>query len=155
MTEVFIARVGGEGTDPLPADAVPMIEVPPAVVAAFSRGKRPPVVVTINGYSWRSTVAVYGGQFYLPFARPNRTAAKAELGDLIEVRLELDTAPREVELPPALVKALAANPAARMAFDKLSFSTRREHAEAIGSAKQDETRQRRLTRLLATLRGTR
>jgi hypothetical protein len=153
MAEVFNARVGGEGDDPLPADAVPMIEVPAAAVEALGRGKRPPVVVTINGYSWRSTVAVYGGQFYLPFARPNRIAAKAELGDRVEVRLELDAAPRDVDLPPALAQALAADGAAREAFDKLSVTTRREHAEAIGSAKQEETRRRRLTRLLDSLRS--
>jgi hypothetical protein len=152
MTQVFKARIGGDGDDPLPADAVPMIEVPLAVVEALGRGKRPPVVVSINGYSWRSSVAVYGGQFYLPFARANRTAAGAELGDRVEVRLELDTAPREIDLPPALADALAADRAAKAAFDKLSVTIRREHAEAIGSAKTEETRGRRLVRLLESLR---
>jgi Domain of unknown function (DUF1905) len=61
MAEVFKARIGGEGDGLLPADAVPLIEVPPKVADALGRGKRPPVVVTLNGYSWRSTVAVYGG----------------------------------------------------------------------------------------------
>jgi hypothetical protein len=152
MAEVFKARVGGEGDGVLPADAVPLIEVPPQVVDALGRGKRPPVVVTLNGYSWRSTVAVYGGQYYLPVARGNRMAAKVELGDWVEVKLELDTALREVELPPALTEALAADSDVKAAFDKLSVTTRREHAEAIISAKHEETRKRRLDRILASLR---
>ena len=152
MAEVFKARIGGEGDGPLPEGAVPMIEVPPPVVAALGRGKRPPVVVTVNSYSWRSTVAVYGGEFYLPVAKGNRTAAKVELGDRVEGRLELDGAPREVELPPELAVALAADRAAKAAFAKLSVTTRREHAEAIASAKKEETRGRRLARLLDSLR---
>ena len=151
MTKIFRARIGGEGDDPLPEGAVPMIEIPAPVVEALGRGKRPPVVVTINGHSWRSTVAVYGGQFYLPFAKGNRTAASAELGDRVEVRLDLDAAPREVELPPILAEALASDSAARVAFNKLSVTIRREHAEAIGSAEQEETRRRRLGRLLESL----
>jgi hypothetical protein len=152
MAEIFQARIGGEGDGPLPEGAVPMIEVPPPVVAALGRGKRPPVLVTVNGYSWRSTLAVYGGEFYLPVARGNRTAAKVELGDRVEVRLEPDAAPRDVELPPVLAEALAADRDARAAFAKLSVTTRREYAEAIASAKQEETRGRRLARLLDSLR---
>jgi hypothetical protein len=151
MSQVFVARIGGEGEDPLPDGAIPMIEVPQPMVEALGRGKRPPVVVTINGYSWRSTVAVYGGQFYLPFAKANRARARAELGDRVEVRLELDTAPREVALPAVLEEALGADGAARAAFQKLSVTTRREHAEAIGSAKREETRRRRLSQLLDSL----
>lgn len=154
MAEVFKARIGGEGGGPLPADAVPMIEVPARVVESLGRGKRPPVVVTVNGHSWRSTVAVYGGEFYLPVNKGNRAAAKLDLGDRVEVHLQLDTAPREVELPELLAEALAADGAARAAFDKLSVTTRREHAESIASAKQAETRGRRLARLLETLRGS-
>jgi hypothetical protein len=153
MAETFRARIGGEGDDPLPEGAVPMIEVPAPVVETLGRGKRPPVVVTINGYSWRSTVAVYGGQFYLPFAKGNRAGANAELGDRVEVRLELDTSVREVELPAVLAEALAADGAARTAFEKLSVTARREHAEAIGSAKREETRRRRLAQLLMSLDG--
>ena len=152
MAEVFQARIGGEGDGPLPADAVPLIEVPPQVVDALGRGRRPPVVVTLNGYSWRSTVAVYGGQYYLPVARGNRTAARVELGDRVEVRVELDTARREVDLPPALAAALAADGEVKAAFDRLSVTNRREHAEAISSAKQEETRKRRLDTILASLR---
>jgi hypothetical protein len=152
MSEVFRARIGGEGRGPVPADAVSMIEVPAQVVGALGRGQRPPVVVTLNGYSWRSTVAVYGGQFYLPVAAGNRTAAKVQLGDRVEVTLELDTAPREVDLPRALAEALARDSDIKTAFDKLSVTTRREHAEAISSAKGEETRARRLDGILASLR---
>jgi hypothetical protein len=152
MAQVFQARIGGEGDGPLPADAVPMIEVPPHVLDALNRGKRPPVVVTVNGHRWRSTVAVYGGKFYLPVASGNRTAAKVDLGDRVEVGLELDTAPREVDLPAALADALGADGDVRAAFDRLSVTTRREHAEAIRSAKREDTRGRRLDRILASLR---
>ncbi|MDQ6918282.1 MAG: YdeI/OmpD-associated family protein [Candidatus Dormibacteraeota bacterium] len=153
MAEVFTARIGGEGDDPLPESAVTMIEVPPRVVETLGRGKRPPVLVTVNGYTWRSTPAVYDGRFYLPVNKANRTGAKLELGDRVEVRLELDTAPREVEPPPALAKALAADAVARAAWDRLSFTNRSEHAEAIRTAKQEETRARRLAKLLDSLRA--
>jgi hypothetical protein len=147
----FRTTIGGEGASAA-AGADPSLLVPPTIVESFRRGKRPPVIVTINGHGWRSTVAVYGGLYYLGVSRANRSAARVEIGDEVEVSLELDGSPREVELPPLLAEALAADPAARAAFESLSFSNRREHAEAVASAKQEETRTRRLDRVLASLR---
>ena len=150
MQHRFSTTIGGEGASS--ADGVPFIQVPPTILEALGRGQRPPVVVTVNGHSWRSTVAVYGGQHYLPANRANRAAAQIEIGDEVEVGLELDSAPREVELPPLLAEALDADPPAKAAFDSLSFTNRREHAEAITSAKKDETRARRLAKILTSLR---
>src|SRR5262245_64614708 len=81
--------------------------VPPDVVAALGRGKRPPVTVTINGYRYRSTVAAYGDVFMLPLAAEHREAAGVAAGDEIEVELALDEAPREVAKPPDLDAAPA------------------------------------------------
>jgi hypothetical protein len=149
MAEPFTTRVGGEG--PLGPDSPPFLEVPAEVVDRLGPGKRPKVSVTVKGHTFRSTVAVYGGQFYLPLNKENRAAAGAELGELVEVSLEPDSAPREVVLPPDLEAALARAPRARAAFDRLSYSIRKAHAEAIGSAKREETRRRRLEKMLAGL----
>lgn len=127
-------------------------QVPPEVVAALGAGKRPPVTVTINGYSYRSTVAPYGGVFMLPLAAEHRTAAGIAAGDEVEVELELDTEPREVTIPPDVAEAFAADPAANDAFVKLSYSHKRRHILAIEDAKTPETRQRRIAKAIAMLR---
>src|SRR5262245_56905074 len=128
-------------------------EVPAEVVESFGAGKRPPVTVTINGYTYRSTVAVYGGAFMIGVAAEHRGKAGIAAGEDIEVDVELDTAPRSVEVPADLAEAFAADPGARQAFDKLSYTHQREHVEAIESAKKPETRQRRIDKALAMLRG--
>jgi hypothetical protein len=130
------------------------IVVPDAVVTAFGRGKRVPVVVTIDGgYQYRNTIASMGGQFLLSFNAQTRAATGRGAGDEVEVRLDVDDAPRVVEVPEELAAAFAADGAAAAAWEKLSYSARREHAEAITSAKTPATRARRLERTLATLRG--
>lgn len=129
------------------------LKVPPEVVAALGASKRPRVSVTVNGYTYRSTVAVMGGEFLLPLAAEHREAAGVSAGDDIEVEVALDDAPREVEIPADFQAALDADPVALIAFEKLSYSFKRQHVLAIEGAKQVETRQRRLTRALATLRG--
>jgi hypothetical protein len=127
--------------------------VPPDVVEALGQGrKRPPVVVTINGYSYRSTVAAYGDVFMLPLAAEHREAAGVAAGDELEVDLELDTAPREVEVPADLAAALDAEPAARQTFDALSNSNKKWHTLNVEGAKSPETRQRRIEKSIATLR---
>ena len=118
-------------------------EVPEAVVEKLGSGKRPKVRVTFNGYSYRSTVSVYGGQFFLPLAAEHRSKAGVAAGDKINVTLELDTAPREVEVPKDLAAALK-KVGARAAFDALAFSHRKEHVRAIEEAKAPETRARRI-----------
>ena len=122
-------------------------------VAVVGEGaKRFPVVATVNGYTWRTTVTRMGGEFLLGLNRAVREDAGVEAGDTVEVKLELDTAPREVEVPEALANALAEDPKARAAFDRLAFTHRKEYARWINEAKRDETRQRRVAQALEMLR---
>jgi Domain of unknown function (DUF1905)/Bacteriocin-protection, YdeI or OmpD-Associated len=100
-------------------------EVPGRVVDELGGGKRPAVQVTVNGHRFRSTVAVMGGRFLLPLNAQNRAAAGVAAGDDVTVDIELDTAPRVVEVPADLAAALDAAPAARVRFDGLSYSMQR------------------------------
>lgn len=127
------------------------IVVPPEVVEALGGTKRPAVTVTIGDYSYRSTVASMGGQYMLPFAKEHRERTGLGPGDALEVTLELDTAPRTVEAPADLAAALAARPGARDAFDRLSYSIRKEHVRQVESAKAPETRERRISRIVEGL----
>ncbi|APR76574.1 Hypothetical protein A7982_01921 [Minicystis rosea] len=127
-----------------------MIEIPFDVKALFGKA-RPPVRVTVNGYTYPSTVSVYSGRSYLPLRRSHREKAKIEPGATVDVIVELDTSERTVEVPDDLAAALAKNAKARTAWEKLSFTHRREHVEAILSAKKPETRARRVANALAML----
>jgi hypothetical protein len=127
--------------------------VPPDVVAALGKGKRPPVLVTLNGhYTYRNTVAVYGDEYLLGVSAEHRAGAGVQAGDELVVDLELDTAPREVTVPPDFQAALDAEPAARMTFESLSYSNQSWHVLNVEGAKTDETRQRRIEKSVATLR---
>jgi hypothetical protein len=128
------------------------IEVPPEAVEALGAGKRPPVVVTINGYSYRNTVAVMGGAYMIGVSNEHRAASGLAAGDDVDVELVLDMAPRTVELPTDFAAALDAEPAARATFDKLSPSNKGYHVSSIEGAKSDETRQRRIEKSIAALR---
>jgi len=127
------------------------INVPAEVVEALGAGKRPRVKVTINGHTYRSSVAVLGGRYMVGVSAENRAAAHVEGGDNLDVELELDTAPREVTVPPDLAAALAAEPVAQAAFDALSYSNKSWHVLQIEGAKSDETRQRRVARSIEAL----
>ncbi len=129
------------------------MQIPDDVVAALGSTKRPAVQVTINGHTYRSTVAVMGGVFMLPISAEIRSITGVAAGDDIEAELELDTAPREVVVPPDLAAALAADPIAQAAFDRLSYSNKRQHTLAVEGAKAAETRQRRITKAVETLRA--
>jgi len=129
------------------------LEVPPELVDALGAGKKPAVTVTIGGYSYRSTVAVMGGKFMLPFSAEHRAATGLGGGDEVEVSLELDTAPRELVVPDDFAAALDAAPQARTAFDALSYSNRRRYVLSIDEAKTSETRQRRIEKSVITLLG--
>lgn len=129
------------------------IEVPAKVVEALGAGKRPAVRVTLNGHTYRSTVAVYGGRYMLPVSAEVRAAAGVAAGQKVDVSLELDTAPREVVVPDDFRAALAKDAAARRAFEALSYSNQRRHVLSIEGAKTAETRQRRIAKALAELRG--
>jgi hypothetical protein len=127
-------------------------QVPPEVVEGLGAGKRPPVRVTINGYTYRSTVAPMGGVFMMGLSAENRAGAKVTGPGKVDVDMELDTAPREVTVPPDFAKALAAEPAAKMTFDGLSYSNKSWHVLQVQGAKTDETRQRRIAKSVDTLR---
>jgi Bacteriocin-protection, YdeI or OmpD-Associated/Domain of unknown function (DUF1905) len=125
--------------------------VPASVVEALGKGKRPPVIVTINGYSYRNTVAVYGDEYMIGVAAEHRAPAGVKAGDEIEVDLELDTAPREIEIPPDFAAALDKDPEAKRVFDGLSYSNKRRLTLSIDDAKTAETRQRRIEKSVSQL----
>ncbi len=127
------------------------IEVPTDVVAGLGSHKRPPVTVTINGYTYRSTVATMGGRFMIPVSAEVRTHAGVAAGDELDVDVDLDEQPREVTVPDDLAAALDAEPAARAAFDALTYSNKRAHVLSVEGAKVAETRTRRITKIVETL----
>jgi hypothetical protein len=137
-------QLGGETATGIP--------VPAEVVAALGSSKRPAVRVTINGYTYRSTVAPMGGMFMLPLSAEHRTGTGVAAGDTVEVEIELDTVPREVSLPPDFAEAFAQDAEAGRVFEGLSYSHKRQHVLAIEQAKTAETRQRRITKALSMLR---
>ena len=126
--------------------------VPREVVEALGKGKRPPVIVTINGYSYRNTVAVYGDEYLIGVAQEHRGPAGVRPGDELEVDLELDTAPREVDIPADFAAALGAAPEAKRFVDSLSYSNKRRFTLSIDGAKSTETRQRRIGTSIERLR---
>ena len=125
--------------------------VPPEVVESLGAGRRPAVRVTVAGHTYRSTIASMGGRFLLPLSAENRTAAGVAAGDPVEVDVELDDAPRVVEVPADLAAALDAEPAARRRFDALSYSHQLRHVLAVEGAKAQTTRHRRVAAAVATL----
>ena len=129
------------------------IEVPPELIDELGAGRKPPVIVTVNGDEYRSTVAVMGGRYLIPFSSDKRAATGIRGGDPIVVDLELDTAPRTVEVPEDLAAALDAAPGAREAWERLSPSHKKAHVTAIDSAKAMETRQRRIAKAIEMLTG--
>jgi hypothetical protein len=123
-------------------------------VAAVGEGaKRFPVVATVEGYTWRTTVARMRGEFLLGLSREVREGAGVEAGDTVDLQLELDTKPREVDVPEALATALAGDANARAAYEKLSYTHRKEYARWIAEAKRDETRERRVAKAIEQLRA--
>jgi hypothetical protein len=144
--ERFRGKLGGdEGERPL-------VELPFDAKAMFGKA-RAPVRGRVDGAEFRTTVAVYGGRSYVGFNAELRRRAGIEMGDDVEVELALDTEPREVELPPQLEARLVGDAAARAAFERLSYTHRREYAEWIAGAKREETRERRVDKALEMLRA--
>lgn len=121
------------------------IVIPPEIITLLGGGKRAPVRVTINGYTYRSTVAVMGGTFMVGVAAEHREKAKITGGETIDVTLELDDAPRTVDVPDDFAAALK-KAKARNAFDALAYTHRKEHVRAIEEAKAPETRARRIVK---------
>ena len=128
------------------------IQVPEEVIEALGSGKRPAVRVTVNGYTYRSTVAVLSGRYMVGVSAEHRAGAGVAGGDEVDVDIELDTAPREVTVPADLAAALDAEPAARRTFDGLSYSNRSWHVLQVEAARTEETRHRRITRSVDILK---
>jgi hypothetical protein len=127
------------------------IPVPETIVTGLGGGKRPKVQVTINGFSYRSSVGSMGGRSMLPVSAQIRDGAGIAAGDEVEVDLELDTAPREVTVPDDVAAALAAAPAAQAAFGQLSYSHQSRWIISVEDAKTAETRQRRIDKMVSSL----
>lgn len=127
------------------------IRVPPENIAELGKGKKPPVKVTLNGFTYATTVAAFGDVYMIPLSKERREAAGVQAGDTIEVTLELDAEPRTVTIPEDLAEALDARPSARAAFDALNYSTRKEHVRQVESAKASDTRARRVAKIVAGL----
>ena len=127
------------------------IRVPPEVVDRLGAGRRPAVRVTVGGHTYRSTVGVMGGEFMVPLSADNRHRAGVDAGDEVDVRLELDTAPRAVAVPADLAAALAGDPAARTRFYGLSYSQKRWYVLPIEDAKTPATRERRIAKAVERL----
>ena len=128
------------------------IRIPAEVVEALGSGKRPPVTVTINGFTYRNTIAVFGDVYMVGVSAENRAGAGVAGGDEVDVDIELDTAPRVVAVPDDLAAALDADPAARRTFDSISNSNKGWHVSQVEGAKTDETRQRRIAKSIEMLR---
>jgi hypothetical protein len=144
--KTFTAKLGGDTGD------APTVIIPFDVKAAYGSA-RAKVRVTVNGVTLQTTVAVYGGTSYIGFRKEIREAAGIEIGQTIEVTIEADTEPRIVEVPADLRRALAKNAAARKAFESLSYSHKREHAQWVAGGKKEETRARRVARVIEMLKG--
>jgi uncharacterized protein YdeI (YjbR/CyaY-like superfamily) len=122
-------------------------------VAAVGEGaKRFPVKATVNGHTWRGSVARMRGEFLLGLSKEVRAAAGVEAGDAVAVEIELDREERTVAVPPALAAALDGDPAAKAAYDGLAYTHRKEYARWVAEAKRQETRQRRVAKALELLR---
>jgi hypothetical protein len=145
----FTARLEPRG----PAAAVVLTD---EQVETIGEGpKRFPVAATINGYTWRGSVARMGGESLPGMSRANRVSAGVHPGDEVTVTIALDRAPREVEVPPALASALDADPAVRAAFDALAYTHRKEFVRWVADAKQDATRERRVAQAVTMIRDGR
>jgi len=128
------------------------IQVPEEIMEKLNAGKRPLVRVTINKYTYRSAVAVMGGKYMVSFSAAHRQAAGVQGGDETDVTLELDLEPRTVEIPKDLKSAFVkAN--ALAAFEKSAPSMKKEYVRQVEEAKAQETRERRITKIVEKLRA--
>jgi len=128
------------------------IVVPEEVIDKLAAGKRPPVAVTVNGYDYRSTVAVMGGKYMIGISAAIRSATGLKGGDPIRVTLTVADTPREVDVPADFAAAMSADPDATAFFGKLSNSLQRYHVDNVNGAKSAETRQRRIEKAVSLFR---
>ena len=135
----------------IPSGNATAVEIPPQVIESLGPEARSLIVITINGHSWRSRVALKHGKALAGISAANRAASGIAEGDLVEIDLERDTEPRVVDEPPDLAQALDADLQARAAFEQLAYGFKRKHVTHIEGAKSPETRQRRIAKLVETL----
>ena len=128
------------------------IVIPPEVVESLNAGRRPKVVIRIGDLGFRSTVAVMGGRYMVGVTAEHRAQSGLKAGDPIEVSIELDVAPREVNVPADLQAAIE-GAGLRDAWDRLAYSHRKEHVRTIEEAKSPETRQRRIEKAVGMVVG--
>jgi hypothetical protein len=128
-----------------------LVEVTDVVVAALGGGGRIPVQASFNGVPYRGSIVRMGGVMMLGVTKAIMAEAGAVPGDVLDVVVENDEAPREVEVPPELTTALKRNREAKAVWDGLSFSHRREYVSYIVEAKKEETRARRVERTIQAL----
>ena len=140
---VELQRTGGNTTG---------FQIPDEAVTALGGGGRPKVTVALNGFTFPSSIAKMGGSYWLGVSAERRTAAGVEGGQVYDLDIELDTAPRVIETPDDLRAALEAEPGLRARWEKLSYTHQREHVQAITSAKAPETRARRVAKAVEMLR---
>jgi hypothetical protein len=129
------------------------IVVPDKIVTGLGSSKKPPVRVTINGYTYRSSIASMGRKFMLGVSAEVRERSGVSAGDEVDVDIELDTAPREVTVPVDFGKALDRDAKAKKYFDGLSYSNKRRFVLQIEGAKTAETRERRIAKSVGMLRA--
>ena len=127
------------------------IQVPEAVVTALGGSKRPAVVVTLDHYTYRSTVAPMGAEWWVGVNSDHREASGLKAGDEVQVTLELDMAPRELEIPAELAAALDADPVAKAFFDGLSYSNRRVFTLSVEGTNNPDTKARRVEKAIALM----
>lgn len=125
--------------------------IPDEVVAELGGGGRPKVVVTVNGYVYRSSIARMGGEYWLGLSADRRAAAQVAAGEVLDLDIVLDTQERTIDVPEDLAAALEREPAAKAFFEGLSFSNKRYHVEQITGAKTEQTRERRVAKAVRTL----
>jgi hypothetical protein len=127
------------------------IQVPDEVVDALGAGKRPAVRVTLREYTYRTTIAPMGGAFWIGVSAEHRANAGVAAGDVLDVAVEVDDAPRTVTVPDDLAAALAADPDARAFFDSLSFTNQNTYVQWVSDAKKVETRADRVAKSVEAL----
>lgn len=128
-------------------------QIPDALVERLGGGKKPKVTVTVGTFTYRSSIARMGGEFWLGVSAERRAESNLAPGKTYDLAIDLDNAPRTVEVPEDLAMALVDNAAAKAAWDALSYSNQRRHAESITAAKKAETRERRVAKVVDELRG--
>jgi hypothetical protein len=126
------------------------VVVPKEVAAAFP-GKRPQVLAHVNGVEYRSRLMVYGGQSYLGLRKDLLRQLRVAAGDQVQIELVEDLQERVVVEPPELTEALAQNPVAQAAYQKLPFTHRNEYARWIDEGKKSQTRADRVAKTIKRL----